>query len=103
MLYGKGFVETDDVDWWFLRSSSSSCAFSMVSLAVPVFIFFRFPQALVGLWVRSRGGLRRSGDIGGGIPGFLLIYGSWGITSVGSLSQKYIAHSGLSLVSVLPF
>ena len=70
MPYGKGFVETDDVDRWFL-CSSSSCVFLIVSPAVPVFIFYRFPQVPLGLWVRSGGGLWSSGDIRGTSPGFL--------------------------------
>ena len=69
MPYAKGFVETDDVDWWFLRSSSSVVIF-MVSPAGCLH-FYRFRQVPSGLWVHSGGGLWPSGDVRGTSPGFI--------------------------------
>ena len=60
MPYGKGFVNTDDVDWWLLRFSVSF-VFLLVSLAVPVFIFIVFPKSLWAYGFALRGGCGRQG------------------------------------------
>ena len=67
MLYGNGFDETDDVDWWFLRSSYSSCVLFRVPGCPCLQFFIVFPKSL---WAYrfSGGGLWSSGDI----PGFAI-------------------------------
>ena len=61
MPYGKSFVETDDVDWWFLRSSSNS-VFFMVS---PSYFFIVFPKSLWAYGFALGGGCGRQGTSGG--------------------------------------
>ena len=70
MPYGKGFVETDDVDWWFLRSSSSSCVSFRVSPAVPVFICLSFSSSPFGPMGSLWGGAVVVRGHPGDIPGF---------------------------------
>ena len=64
MPYGTGFDETDDVDRWFLRSSSSRVFYG--SPAVPVFIFIVFPKSLWAYgFALAGGGCGRQGTSGG--------------------------------------
>ena len=76
----------------------------MVSPAVLVFHFYRFPQVPLCLWVRSGGGYGRQGtDIRGTFPRFIAKNGFWGLTDVASLFLGNIAHSTHSVSYTLMY
>ena len=77
MPYGKGFVETDDVDWWFIRSSSSSCVLLWSPRLSLSSFFIVFPKFFWAYGFALGGAVVVRGHPGD-IPGFPLEIGILG-------------------------
>ena len=65
LVYGKAFIETDDVDWWFLRSSSSTCVFLWPPRLSLSSFFIVFPKSLWAHGFALGRGCGRQGTSGG--------------------------------------